>query len=187
MRIIRNIFFSAQNADGHACMTSGDTALLRLHSLYSDNHSWLFRWLCRRLGHSADAADLAHDAFVRVLVTGHTPAPDQSRAHLTQIAKGLVIDLHRRRQVEAAYLEALAQLPEALAPSAEQQALIMEELLWVDRVLGDLPAKVREVFLHSQLDGMTYSQIAQARGISFGTVRKYMLRAAQALHAAMPA
>jgi len=165
-------------------MSSGDTTI-KLHTLYSDHHGWLQGWLRRRVGHAGDAADLAHDTFLRVLLTGRLPQAEQSRAHLTQVAKGLVIDLHRRRLVEAAYLDALAHLPPAQAPSAEQRALIVEELLLVDRVLGALPARVREVFLLSQLDGLTYSQIAQAMGISFATVRKYMLRAAQSLHAAM--
>lgn len=165
-------------------MSSGDTTL-KIHTLYSDHHGWLQSWLRRRVGHAGDAADLAHDTFLRIILTGRTPEAEQSRAHLTQVAKGLVIDLHRRRLVEAAYLDALALLPRVQAPSAEQRALVIEELLLVDRVLGALPAKVREVFLLSQLDGLTYSQIAQTMGISFATVRKYMLRATQSLHAAM--
>ncbi len=165
-------------------MPAGDTTV-RIHALYSDHHGWLHGWLRRRLGCGHDAADLAHDTFVRVLVSGRTPAPEQSRAHLTQIAKGLVVDLHRRRCLEAAYLDALSHLPASLAPSAEQRALLIEELLRVDAVLAALPAKVREVFLQSQVDGMTYSAIAEAMGISFATVRKCMLRAAQALHQAL--
>ncbi|WP_027014232.1 sigma-70 family RNA polymerase sigma factor [Comamonas composti] len=167
-------------------MSFSDTTL-KLHTLYSDHHGWLQSWLRRRLGHAGDAADLAHDTFLRILLTGRTPEAGQSRAHLTQVAKGLVIDLHRRRLVEAAYLEALAHLSQAQAPSAEQRALVIEDLLLVDRVLAALPAKVREVFLLSQIDGLTYTQIAEAMGISFGTVRKYMLRTTQALHAAMQA
>ncbi len=167
-------------------MSSGDTTL-KLHALYCDHHGWLQGWLRRRVGHAGDAADLAHDTFLRILLTGRAPEAEHSRTHLTQIAKGLVIDLHRRRVVEAAYLDALAHLPQAQAPSAEQRALIIEELLLVDRVLGSLPIKVREVFLLSQLDGFTYSQIAQTMGISFSTVRKYMLRTTQSLHAAMQA
>lgn len=161
-------------------MLPGDTTL-SIHTLYSDHHRWLQGWLRRRLGNTFDAADLAHDTFLRVMVSGRTPESEQSRAHLTQIAKGLVVDLHRRRQLEAAYLDALAQFPSALVPSAEERALVFEDLLQVDAVLHALPVKVREVFLLSQLDGLTYSEIAQRMGISFGAVRKYMLRAAQSL------
>lgn len=35
--------------------------------LYSDHHGWLQDWLRRRLGNAFDAADLAHDTFLRVL------------------------------------------------------------------------------------------------------------------------
>ena len=96
-----------------------------------------------------------------------------------------MIDLHRRRVLEAAYLEALAHLPETLAPSPEERALALEALLLLDAALGGLPAKVRETFMLSQLDGLTYSAIAAQLDISVGAVRKYMLRAALACHAAL--
>ena len=40
---------------------------------------------------------------------------------------------------------------------------MIEELLRIDAALTGLPAKVREVFLQSQVDGLTYSQIANAK------------------------
>lgn len=165
-------------------MSAGD-ASQDLQTLYGENHGWLQDWLRRRLGNAFDAADLAQDTFVRILVSGRVPDTAQSRAHLTQIAKGLVIDLHRRRVLEAAYLKALAVLPENLAPSPEERALALEALLLLDAALGSLPAKVRETFMLSQLDGLTYSEIAARLDISVGAVRKYMLRAALACHVAL--
>nr|WP_028605185.1 sigma-70 family RNA polymerase sigma factor [Ottowia thiooxydans] len=162
-------------------MLSSDTTL-RVHALYSNHHRWLQSWLHRRLGNTFDAADLAQDTFLRILVSGRTPEAEQSRAHLTQIAKGLVVDLYRRRLLETAYLEALTHLPVALSSSEEERALVLEDLLQVDAALRALPPKVREAFLLSQLDGLTYTEIAQRMGVSFGAVRKYMLRAAQSLH-----
>ena len=165
-------------------MSAGDTSQ-DLQTLSGTNHAWLQGWLRSRLGNAFDAADLAQDTCVRILVSGRMPDAAQSRAHLTQIAKGLVIDLHRRRVLEAAYLEALAHLPETLAPSPEERALALEALLLLDAALGGLPAKVRETFMLSQLDGLTYSAIAAQLDISVGAVRKYMLRAALACHAAL--
>lgn|GEM_PF-2369790 len=63
--------------------------------LYSDHHSWLRNWLRKRLGSAFDAADLAHDTYVRIMVSSNIPPVDQSRRYLTQIANGLVIDLYR--------------------------------------------------------------------------------------------
>lgn len=163
---------------------SSDSASKRVGTLYSNHHSWLHGWLRRQLGNAFDAADVTHDTFLRLLASGNTPPPERSRAHLTQVAKGLVIDLYRRRKLEAAYLEALASLPEAAVISPEERTELLQALHHIDAMLDTLPSKVREVFLLSQLDGLTYSEIATQLSVSVGAVRKYMLRAAQACHAA---
>ncbi len=165
-----------------SCVAPDTTVSTDVQALYCNHHDWLQVWLRRRLSSAIDASDLAHDTFVRVLVSGRVPNAEQSRAFLTQIAKGLVVDLYRRRVVEEAYLTALAQLPENFVPSAEERVLALQVLLLLDTALGSLPSRVREVFLLSRLDGLTYSDIAQRRGISVATVRKYMLRAALACH-----
>ena len=46
-----------------------------------------------------------------------------------------MIDLYRRRQIEAAYLDALARLPQPLAPSAEDCAAAVQALVDIDAVL----------------------------------------------------
>lgn len=38
-------------------------------SLYVVHHGWIQRWLARKLGNVSDAAELAHDVFLRLL--GH--------------------------------------------------------------------------------------------------------------------
>ncbi|GGC15695.1 RNA polymerase sigma factor [Oxalicibacterium flavum] len=163
-----------------------ETSSFDSQALYQAHHHWLLGWLRRRLGNPFDAADLTHDTFLRILVSGQSPAPEQSRAHLTQIAKGLVVDLHRRRMLESAWLEALASMPVHCASSAEERAIVLESLLRIDAMLDALPAKVRETFLLSRFDGLTYSEIADHMGMSVATVRKYMLRAAQACLVCLP-
>lgn len=154
-------------------------------ALYSDHHGWLYSWLRRRLGCSHNAADLAHDTYLRVIASGRAPAVGEARPHLMQIAKGLVIDRHRRQLIEQAYLEALAQQPEGCAPSPEDRAIALQGLLCIDAMLGSLAPKVRETFLLSRFDGLTYAEIAARLGISVGAVRKYMLKAMEACFAAL--
>ncbi|MEG0447756.1 MAG: sigma-70 family RNA polymerase sigma factor, partial [Comamonas sp.] len=76
-----------------------------------------------------------------------------------------------------AWLDAMAQLPEPMAPSPEQQLLILETLHQIDAMLDGLPPKVREAFLLSQLDGLTYAQVAQQLGVTDRTVKRYMAQA----------
>nr|WP_191295098.1 sigma-70 family RNA polymerase sigma factor [Achromobacter xylosoxidans] len=156
-----------------------------MNLLYRDHHGWLAGWLRRRLGCAHDAADLSHDTYERLLNSGRLPEAGQARAFLTQIAKGLVVDLYRRRALESAYLDALASLPEAHMPSAEARALALETLMAVDAALDALPARARQVFILSRFEGRTYSDIAQSLGVSVALVRKHMLRAAQACLAAL--
>ncbi|WP_454725444.1 MULTISPECIES: sigma-70 family RNA polymerase sigma factor [Cupriavidus] len=155
-----------------------------VHSLYANHHAWLHGWLKRKLGCTFEAADLAHDTYVRLIASRRLPQPDESRAYLMQIAKGLVVDLYRHRQIEAAFRDSLALMPEHLWPSAEQQAIVIETLAEIDAVLLSLPPTVREAFLLSRFDGLTYSEIAARLNVSVGSVRKYMLRAAAACFSA---
>lgn len=157
-------------------MSAADIAAHQVHMLYTDHHGWLYGWLRRKLGNTGDAADLAHDTFVRVMVSRRLPAQlgDEPRALLTHIAKGLVIDHWRRQDVERAYLEAMADLPEPEAPSPETRLLILEALYRVEAMLRSLPARTRNIFLLAQLDGLTYRQIADQLGLSLITVKRHM-------------
>ncbi|EHK64150.1 sigma-70 family RNA polymerase sigma factor [Achromobacter arsenitoxydans] len=157
--------------------TSEQSPALAVQRLYDAHHGWLFGWLRRRLGNSADAADLAQDTFAGLLGAYRRRAmPDlqEPRAYLTTIAKRLMADMYRRLALEQAYLEALAAMPERHAPSEEQRLAILQTLREVDALLAALPEKVRAAFLLSQLDGLTYEQIGAELGVSVRTVKRYM-------------
>lgn len=153
--------------------------------IYEANHGWLVGWLNRKLGCRSTAADLAHDTFARVIVARESLYAIEARALLTTVAKGLMVDHIRRATLEAAYLDALANLPEAQSPSPEARMLVLETLIELDRMLDGLPPRVRKVFLLSQLDGMTYAEIAASENLSVSSVQKYMIRCYTACYQAM--
>ena len=157
-------------------MSSADRSLnLEIHHLYCDHHGWLQGWLARKLGNASDAADLAHGTFVRLLTRQTARSMgSEPRALLTHIAKGLVVDRWRRQDVERAYLETIAHLPEPEVPSPETRWLILETLYRIEAMLRDLPEKTRQAFLMSQIDGLTYPQIAEELGVSLVSVKRYM-------------
>jgi RNA polymerase sigma factor (sigma-70 family) len=152
-------------------------------TLYSDHHGWLHDWLRRKMGNAGDAADLAHDTFVRVLARGAPadealpPVVRTPRAYLGTIARGLMADFFRRKDVERAYLDALAALPDVHQPSPETRAILLEALVAIDTMLDGLKPQVRQAFLLSQLDGLTYDQIAAELGVTKRTVGNYMCKA----------
>lgn len=149
----------------------------QIQTLYSDHSRWLRDWLRRRLGCAEQAADIAHDTFVRLLSKPEPVALREPRAFLTTVAGGLLANFRRRQKLEAAYLDALAQLPEPLVPSPELQAAMFETLVEIDRLLDGLPPLVRRAFLLSQLDGMSQAEIAERLRISVPTVKRHVARA----------
>nr|WP_242697731.1 sigma-70 family RNA polymerase sigma factor [Bordetella holmesii] len=149
-----------------------------LETLYIDHHSWLRGWLHRRLGNREQAADLAHDTFIRLLCSERVPAVlDEPRAFLTTVAQRLLSNHWRREKLERAYLDALALAPQPLARSPEERALLLETLFELDRQLDGLPTLVRRAFLLSQLEGQTHAQVAQTLGLSVPTVKRHIVRA----------
>ncbi|WP_017477896.1 MULTISPECIES: sigma-70 family RNA polymerase sigma factor [unclassified Pseudomonas] len=145
--------------------------------IYEQHHSWLHSWLKGKLHNACDAADVAHDTFVRILGGRNATQILEPRDYLATVARGLVIDRYRRRAIEQAYLQTLADRPEATAISEEDKAIIIETLVAVDKALYGLGERARRIFMLSQVEGLTYQQIADQLRVSLTTVKKHMVRA----------
>ena len=165
-------------------MSASELALHdEVHALYSDHHGWLQGWLRRRLGNTFDAADLAQDVFMRLVLRRQPIQAREPRAFLSTIANGLVIEHWRRRELELAWLETLAAMPEPEEPSPESRLIFLETLMEIDRVLDALKPAVRTAFLLAQLDDLTCPQIAGRLGISLATVERYIAKALRSCYA----
>lgn len=158
-------------------MTDSVVSADSLHSLYSDHRSWLHNWLRGKTGCGQDAADLVQDTFVRVIVSRNVAELREPRSYLVTVARGLMIDLFRRRALAQAYRDALAALPESLAPSPEEQTLMLEALLEIDAMFDGLGPRTKRIFILSQLEGLNYAQIADQLGISLRSVNYAMAKA----------
>jgi len=122
---------------------------------------------------------------MRVL-TARDPQPVlEPRAFLTTIAKRVLFNHYRRQDLERAYLDALAQLPEQVAPSEEERAIILQTLMELDQLLDGLPRAVKQAFLLAQVDGLTYNEIARELGISLATVKRHLNKAAMRCYFAL--
>ena len=157
-------------------------------SLFTGHQGWLLQRLLLRLRNRAEAEDVTSETFVRVLHAGRLAAIREPRAYLTTVAKSILLQQWRRRDIEQAYLDTLALLPDAVQPSPEERAVLLEALERLSRALDTLSVKARSAFLMSQLDGLTYAQIATQLGVSASMVRQYMAQGLRCcLAAAEPA
>lgn len=148
--------------------------------LYLDHHNWLQGWLRRRLGNASDAADLAHDAFVRLMIRPPRRGFDgvgEARSYLRAMAQGMCINLWHRREIEQAWLDTLSAQPEAHAPSAEHQAIVLQALHEIGAMLLELPPKAGRAFLLAVACQMTDKEVAAELGVSTRMVRKYVAQA----------
>lgn len=149
-----------------------------IHALYEAHHSWLVSWLKRRTGCTHHANDLAHDTFLRVIdKPTHLANILEPKAFLSTIAKGLLIDNVRRRELELAYLDAIAHISNDAIQSHESQMIVIESLMRIDALFNGLNDNVRKTFLLSRLEGYTYPEIADILGVSLRSVEAYMAQA----------
>lgn len=162
---------------GRAMSLPESDSIVPLEVLYGTHHGWLRCWLRRSVGCSQQAADLAQDTFVRLLVRGQPISDRAPRALLARIARGLVIDHWRRDALERAYLEMLAQLPEPSYPSPEVRHEALQCLERIAQLLDGLKPAVREAFLLYQLGGLSHAQVAMQLGVSSRTVERHVASA----------
>lgn len=140
--------------------------------LYSEHGRWLSGWLVRKTACRYRADDLAHDTFSRLLERESLPSLDDPRRYLVAIARNLLIDDVRRRELERAYVAALA--PED-AKDLRTPERIVEAVQLLDALvglLGRLPPATREAFLLRRLDGLSHDEIAGRLGVSLRTVKR---------------
>jgi RNA polymerase sigma-70 factor (ECF subfamily) len=149
----------------------------QLGELYIENSGWLQGWLKKKLNCSHRAADLLHDTFTKLLTNKSRIIMHEPKAYLMTVTKRVLIDHWRREQLEQAYLAALLELPIDSSPSPEEQHILFETLIEIDRLLDGLPIVVKRAFLCAQLDGLKQIDIAKKLNISVSTVKRYLVQA----------
>lgn len=142
-----------------------------------------------RLVRSRDgAADLVHEAYVRVLALQKTGQPvHQPRALLYRTARNLLIDHGRRQAVRAAPTDAedapLPDVADVPAPRGCEPEAALASAQGVAALLAAieaLPPRCREAFLLHKFDGLPHAEVAARMGISRKMVEQHIQRAMQA-------
>jgi RNA polymerase sigma-70 factor (ECF subfamily) len=152
-----------------------DTA--NVHAMYVNNFQWLVNLLSKKLRCAQTAADLAQDTFINYLSHEIQQTILEPRAYLTTIAQRILANYYKRQSLEQAYLDAIFSLPQNLAISSEEQMILLETLHQIDSMLDGLPEKVRRTFLLSQLEGLSYVEIASQLNVNLRTIKRYMAQA----------
>lgn len=153
--------------------------------LYQRYRQTLYRYLIRTCSDTAEAEDIYHDVWSRV-INAKNPFTDGSfKAYLFQIARNISIDRSRRNRLQLVSDEAtLDAQPSNDKPADERQHLedCGERLL---NELGQLPAEQRDAFLLKEESDLTLEQIARLVNVGRETIKSRLRYALQRLREAL--
>lgn len=138
-------------------------------------HEWeLLRFLARRLGSPAMAADIAHDLYVKLLGQTEPTQIRDSKAYLFGMAANLATDhlrVERRRGEILSEIDGLVwRHREERTP--ERHALARAELDFLAAAIAGLSPRCREVFRLYRYEGLSQPEIAARLGVGITTVYK---------------
>jgi RNA polymerase sigma factor (sigma-70 family) len=143
--------------------------------IYNARGSDLLRYLRHRLRNSADAKDIAQEAFLRFLRLDDTDRLRNPEAYIFRIASNLLWERRLRERAELARSRVEEELIAEHTPF--ELAIADQEATRLRAAVDSLPSVRRSVLVLHIRDGLSFSQIAVASGISTSLAKKHYYRA----------
>jgi len=134
-----------------------------------------------RVADVADADDILQDVLFELVESYRAPQPvEQVGAWLFRVARNRIADFFRKKRPEAladamdgadedglAGLEDLLPSPEAGPEAAYARSVLLEEL---ESALAELPAEQREAFIATEIEGLSFKDLAARTGEGVNTL-----------------
>ena len=137
---------------------------------YQHNSRALWSYLYRVTGRAADADDIVQEAFCRLLQAEVGGLADEDlRRYVFRIGSNLLADRWRRATQEASWLDRLRGTTEAhVEPEYDDS---------VSREFAVLKPRERALLWLAYVEGQSHEQIANALGLSRGSIKVLLSRA----------
>jgi RNA polymerase sigma factor (sigma-70 family) len=145
--------------------------------LFREHNRALVLFLASRLKDVQAAREVAQEAYVRVLELENLGAVGFLRSYLFKVAGNLAIDRMRQQQSRAR-LDRILDFDDFLDNlQPERTVIAREELAFLGRVVGELPAKYQQAFRLHRLEDQPFEEIARQMGLKERMVRRYVTNA----------
>lgn len=157
-------------------------ALVRQHA------DLVYRVALRVTGTPADAADATQDALVKVWRGVEEVPEDRRRAWCARVARNASLDLLRRRAARPApgLAEPVAE-PWAETPQPDDDAETGELRAQLSRAVHGLAEPYRSILVLREIEGLAYTEIADALDLPLNTLKVYLMRARRRVRDALAA
>lgn len=150
-----------------------------IRTLYQRELPRITQYLRRKLGHPEEAADVAQDAFFRLVRITPSRRIEAPQAYLRLIVANLLKD--RAAKLATRLQASTDPLEEDSAPASmidpHRELVGRQELDHVHRALTKLSPVTRQVFLLNRVEGLTYGEIQERLSLSEGVVKAHMRKA----------
>ena len=155
-------------------------------NLYARYYERLLRFCLRRLNDRHEAEDAAQEAFARAWKALPNFAGERRfYPWLTVIAGNICTDMLRRRSrstpTDDLELSSHQQVGGGAIETSEELVVAAVDGELVNKALGRLSVRHRQVLAMREGSGWTYQQIADHEGVEIGTIETLLWRARQAL------
>lgn len=156
--------------------------------IVADHGDRVYRLAYRLTGNAHDAEDLTQEAFLRVFKSLDRYRPGTFEGWMHRIVTNLFLDQARRRT--RIRMDALPEDTERLrATGAGPEQVVVDDSFdpLLQRALANLPPEYRAAVVLSDVEDLTYEQVARILGVKLGTVRSRIHRGRAALRAELAA
>lgn len=171
--------------------TLSDTELIELlkldnqqafSELYNRHKSVLHLHAYKKLGDLEAAKDLVQELFIYLWNKRNSLADIQNPSgYLHIMLRNRVLDVIAHNKVESKYINSLQSFISEANYTTDRQIREKEFGLFIEKIINELPLKMREVFLMSRNMGKSHKQIAEELGISESTVKNHVKAALKVL------
>lgn len=146
-----------------------------LESVVADSRKKLIASLVRMLP-SAEAEEVAQEAFLKLYQSAKKLAPEHVRPYLFKIARNLALSRLRHHKVVVQsnsklfiqyQLSGDVMSSEELLSNARDKTILLE-------AINAMPPICRQVFVYRKINEKSHTEIAQLMGISINTVQNHL-------------